>query len=62
MLTGNHLGMAGRWRIDLVVRRDGLDDSIARFEWNVVAGAEGRSILLVAWTARLFAAGALALL
>jgi len=34
-LGGNHLKLAGRWQIDVVVRRKGLEDSVAHFEWRV---------------------------
>lgn len=35
LLGGRYLGMAGRWRIDVVVRRAGVEDSVARFDWTV---------------------------
>ncbi len=35
LLSGNQLYLAGRWQIDVVVRRQGIEDSVARFEWLV---------------------------
>ncbi len=35
LLSGNQLYLAGKWQIDVVVRRQGIEDSVARFEWFV---------------------------
>ncbi len=35
-LTGDALSQAGRWRIEVVVRRQGLPDSVAGFNWTVL--------------------------
>lgn len=34
-LAGNQLSLAGPWQIDVVVRRRGIEDSKARFQWTV---------------------------
>ncbi|MCB9419930.1 MAG: copper resistance protein CopC/CopD [Ardenticatenaceae bacterium] len=35
LIGGSQLNVAGNWQIDVVVRRQGLEDSIASFEWTV---------------------------
>lgn len=35
MASGSQLSMSGRWAVDVVVRRRGLDDVVARFDWVV---------------------------
>lgn len=35
LLSGNQLYLAGTWQIDAVVRRQGVEDSVARFTWFV---------------------------
>ncbi len=35
LLSGNQLYLAGTWEIDAVVRRQGVEDSVARFTWVV---------------------------
>ena len=35
LLSGNQLYLAGRWQIDVVVRRKGMEDSAAHFDWLV---------------------------
>jgi copper transport protein len=35
-LGGNYLSLPGPWKMDVVVRRKGINDSIASFSWNVV--------------------------
>ena len=39
ILTGSQLYLPGRWQIDVVARRKGIEDSVARFEWVVPQGA-----------------------
>jgi copper transport protein len=46
LVGGNQLKLAGLWQIDVVVRRDGLEDSIARFDWTVSTNIEPRPILI----------------
>jgi len=40
LLSGNQLYLAGYWQIDVVVRRLGLEDSVARYEWFVPQTAQ----------------------
>lgn len=35
VLEGNQIALPGRWRLDVVVRREGLDDARATFEFEV---------------------------
>lgn len=35
LLSGNQLYLAGTWQIDAVVRRQGVEDSVAQFTWFV---------------------------
>jgi len=35
LLGGNYLRLAGNWNIDVVVRRKGMEDSVAHFNWVV---------------------------
>ena len=35
LLSGNQLYLAGNWQIDVVVRRQGIEDSVAQFKWIV---------------------------
>jgi copper transport protein len=37
-LGGNYLSLPGPWKMDVVVRRKGINDSVASFNWNVVPG------------------------
>jgi copper transport protein len=38
-LGGNYLSLAGPWEVEVAVRRRGLEDSVARFEWMVASPA-----------------------
>ena len=40
LLSGNQLYLTGNWQIDVVVRRLGMEDSVARFEWIVPQGGD----------------------
>lgn len=42
ILTGNHLNLGGEWRIQVVVRRLGLEDSVATFNWIVAPAVDVR--------------------
>jgi hypothetical protein len=35
VLTGSQLSLTGAWAIDVVVRRRGVEDIVARFDWTV---------------------------
>lgn len=39
VVAGRQLSVAGRWRIDVVVRRSGVPDAIVPFEWTVPPAA-----------------------
>ena len=43
---GGYLGLVGRWRIDVVVRRKGVQDSVAHFDWIVPPPGPSRPRLL----------------
>lgn len=45
-LSGDYLSLAGRWQIEVVVRRGGLPDSTARFDWYVAAPGTRRPLIL----------------
>ena len=40
LLTGNYLSLAGPWTIDVIVRRRGIPDSVASFDWMVAPPGE----------------------
>jgi hypothetical protein len=44
-IGGSYLSLPGKWRVDVVVRRGGLEDSVVSFEWNVPAGS-GKPVIL----------------
>lgn len=35
LVGGSYLSMPGRWQVEVVIRRLGLEDSVARFDWIV---------------------------
>jgi len=45
-IGGNQLNLAGRWQIDVVVRRKGLEDRVARIEWNVPPDDPPRPVII----------------
>ncbi len=45
-MSGNLLSQPGRWKIEVVVRRKGLPDSLAAFQWTVMPPGGYRSPLL----------------
>ena len=45
-LGGNYFSLAGPWQVEVVVRRRGLEDSVARFHWTVAPPGEGRPVVL----------------
>jgi copper transport protein len=63
LLTASELRMAGRWRIDVVTRRHGVEDSVARFDWVMPPLGEVQPVVLskAAWgrPLNLLAAGVL---
>ncbi len=46
MVTGNFLSLVGPWHVDVVVRRAGLEDSVASFEWIVPPAGETKPAIL----------------
>ncbi len=46
LIGGSQLNLAGKWRIDVVVRRMGLEDRIAAFEWMVPQGGPPRPVIV----------------
>ena len=46
VLGGNYLSLAGRWRIEVAVRRRGLEDSVARFDWLVAPPGDAWPVIL----------------
>jgi hypothetical protein len=46
LLGGSYLGLAGNWQVDVVVRRLGLEDSVAHFDWIVAPPGEARPVVV----------------
>ncbi len=46
LLGGNYLRLAGNWQVDVVVRRMGMEDSVARFNWVVAPPGETRPVVV----------------
>ncbi|MCB0210368.1 MAG: copper resistance protein CopC [Anaerolineae bacterium] len=46
MVGGNYLSLAGPWQIDVVVRRKGIEDSVAHFNWLVAPPGGSRPVLI----------------
>ncbi|MCB8944468.1 MAG: copper resistance protein CopC/CopD [Ardenticatenaceae bacterium] len=46
LIGGNQLNLSGLWHMDVVVRRDGLEDSVAQFDWTVGSAGETRPVLV----------------
>ena len=45
-VAGDQLSLAGPWQVDVVVRRKGLEDSKASFQWTVVAPSVSRPVVV----------------
>ena len=45
-LGGGYFSLPGRWHVDVVVRRLGVEDSIGSFEWIVPPTAEPEPVVL----------------
>ena len=41
-LAGKQLSLSGPWQVDVAVRRKGLEDSVARFQWTVATPISDR--------------------
>lgn len=46
MLGGNYLRLAGNWQIDVVVRRQGMADTVAHFNWVVALPGEAHPVIV----------------
>lgn len=46
LLGGSQLSLAGNWQVDVVVRRLGLEDSVAHFDWIVAPPGETRPVIV----------------
>ena len=45
-MGGSYLSLAGPWRIEVVVRRGGLEDSVAQFDWHVAVAGQSQPAIL----------------
>jgi copper transport protein len=43
---GSYFSLAGRWQVEVVVRRNGLEDSVAHFVWTVLPAQSTRKTIL----------------
>ena len=46
LISGTYLSLAGPWRIDVVVRRQGVEDTIAQFDWIVAPPGALRPVVI----------------
>lgn len=46
LLGGNYMRLAGNWQIDVVIRRRGMEDSVARFDWVVAPPGDAHPVLV----------------
>ena len=46
MVTGNFMSLVGPWDVEVVVRRFGLEDSVASFEWLVPPAGEAKPAII----------------
>lgn len=45
-IGGNHLSLAGAWQVQVVVRRKGIEDSLAQFDWVVAPPGPARPVFI----------------
>ncbi len=45
-LGGSYLSLPGPWQIQVIVRRSGLEDSVAVFNWTVAAAGETPAVII----------------
>jgi copper transport protein len=45
-LGGSYLSLPGPWKVDVVVRRKGIEDSVAHFNWIVAAPGSDRAVII----------------
>jgi len=43
---GNHLSLAGPWQVQVVVRRRGIEDTVAQFNWVVAPPGKARPVII----------------
>ncbi len=62
-LGGAYLSLAGPWGVDVVVRRRGVEDVVAEFDWMVAPAGEPRDVLVSTrpWQPTLTASGGILL-
>jgi copper transport protein len=46
LLGGNYLSLAGPWQVEVVVRRRGIEDSVARFNWVVAPPGSSHPVVI----------------
>jgi copper transport protein len=63
-ISGNYLSLPGKWQVQVVVRRLGLEDSVASFDWTVIPPGELRPTVFskYPWSQYLILAAAVMLL
>jgi copper transport protein len=45
-LGGSYFSLPGPWQVEVAVRRRGIEDSVARFDWTVAPPGEARPVIL----------------
>ncbi|MCL4301473.1 MAG: copper resistance protein CopC [Anaerolineae bacterium] len=45
-IGGNYLSLAGAWQVQVVVRRKGIEDSVAQFNWMVAPPGPARPVFI----------------
>jgi hypothetical protein len=45
-LGGSYFSLAGPWHVDVAVRRKGMEDSVAQFNWTVAPPGEPRPVIV----------------
>lgn len=45
-IGGNYFSLAGPWLVEVAVRRQGLEDAVAKFEWNVAPSSASRPVII----------------
>ncbi len=57
-LGGSYFSLPGPWKVEVIIRRKGLPDSVAAFNWNVLPISAGRYDFVLRYPLR-YAAGGL---
>lgn len=45
-IGGSYFSLPGRWAVEVVVRRQGLEDTVTQFEWVVAPAGGGRPVII----------------